>query len=110
MRCFLERPGTIADPDYAAKRSQILCDASLMAQLRDIFADDLRFYECNALRWSRLVTTLVAPSRFAADAFGAGSPAGKATGGSGSGLRHSRRPRSARSRVMALARRVERYL
>jgi hypothetical protein len=47
MRCFLERPGTIADPDYAAKRSQILCDASLMAQLRDIFADDLRFYECN---------------------------------------------------------------
>jgi hypothetical protein len=38
------------DPDYAAKRSQILCDASLMAQLRDIFADDLRFYERYALR------------------------------------------------------------
>jgi hypothetical protein len=38
------------DSDYAAKRSQILCDVRLMAQLRDIFADDLRFYERYALR------------------------------------------------------------
>ena len=38
------------DPDFAAKRSQILCDVSLVAQLRDIFAGDLRFYERYALR------------------------------------------------------------
>ncbi len=37
------------DPEYAAKRSQILCDTGLMAQLRDIFAADLRFYERYAL-------------------------------------------------------------
>jgi hypothetical protein len=41
---------TTHDSDYMAKRSQILCDASLMAQLRDIFADDLRFYERYGLR------------------------------------------------------------
>ena len=37
------------DADYRAKRSHILSDSSLMAQLRDIFADDLRLYERYAL-------------------------------------------------------------
>ena len=31
--------------EYDARRSEILNDHRMMAQLRDLFADDLRFYE-----------------------------------------------------------------
>jgi hypothetical protein len=33
------------DTEYDARRSEILQDHRMMAQLRDLFADDLRFYE-----------------------------------------------------------------
>ena len=32
-------------PEYNARKSEILSDRCMMAQLRDLFADDLRFYE-----------------------------------------------------------------